>query len=241
MSVYLVVNGSMPEQGSEDTVRVKIGCTTVNTAESRVSALQTGNPDKLHTFYEVPAIAPYDVETKLHQKFSAFGGPFSTSGNRAALDVNGGTEWFAIPRSEIDGLIEAMDSYADISSMKHDLADANSAASAAMAKVDELKKRHADAMAAALSRVAQTAATQKKVVAKYERTLEARCEREKKEASSLLSFSPQPPSKRPRTSVDEGKEADLANRMGTLSHNASSTIFLETISKWFVGSSNNNK
>lgn len=204
MSVYLTIMGSMPEEASSDTVRVKIGCTTVD-ADSRASALQTGNPEKLNVFHEIPATSPHSVETILHDKFREFGGPRSTPNNRAALGIDGGTEWFAFPRSKIEDVVEAMDSFADISAVKQDLAGANSAASAALAMMDDLPKRHAEEMAAAQSRVALTAATQKNALSKFQRILDARFKREKEEASSLLPSLPQPPPppKRPRVSVDE--------------------------------------
>ena len=180
MSVYLTIMGNMPEEAST-VVRAKIGCTEVN-AESRAAALQTGNPEKLHVFHEVPAIFPHSVEMKLHQEFHEFGGKHSTPDIRAALGVDGGTEWFAFPRSKIEDVVEVMDSYADLSAVKEEryLADKALWLAYDFARY-ELQKRHEEEMRAAWSRHKLAEAKLNEADEKLDRIIDARYKREKRE------------------------------------------------------------
>ena len=147
MSLYLIGLPPFTDENNEKRIIVKVGCTSSASPQSRMNALQTGNPIQLTLLHEVQVSFPFYKERLVHEAFKEFGGPFASETTRKDLGLEGGgTEWFNMPFDSVENVKSVMEIQVDLEDLKRSISSAKLKVSKATDSIKMTMKRHAEEM-----------------------------------------------------------------------------------------------
>ena len=168
MSLYLIGLPPFTDENNEKRIIVKVGCTSSASPQSRMNALQTGNPIQLTLLHEVQVSFPFYKERLVHKAFKEFGGPFASETTRKDLGLEGGgTEWFNVPFDSLENVKSIMEIQVDLEDLKISISSAKLKVSKAMESIKMTMKRHAEEMESAKQNYDESIEELDEMIARY--------------------------------------------------------------------------